>query len=113
MRTFFISIALIGSLLLPGACAKQQAPKTAQIIAQLEYPVENWRPTTITVAAGGTVTWMNQGDIAHSVVSGEGLWPDKKLNPGESFSYTFPKAGTYTYNDDPPTPVGVGTIYVE
>lgn len=114
MRILLISIMVAGILLVPGACAKQPpAPTTAQIVAQLEYPVENWRPTTITVAAGGKVTWTNRGSTTHTVVSGEELWLDIKLAPGESFSHIFPNVGTYTYHDDPFTPVGTGTIYVE
>ncbi len=103
---------LIGGLLLPGACA-QKAPKTAQIEIKLEYPAENWRPSVISVAEGGTVTWTNKSNSQHTVVSGEGLFDSVKLEPGESYNYTFTKRGTYTYHDDPYTPIGVGTIYVE
>lgn len=111
MRIFLISVVLAG-LIVSAACAKGP-PETAEIAVKLEYPAENWRPTSITLAAGGTVTWVNRGSTAHSVVSGEGLWPAIKLGIGEKFEFVFPKAGTYTYSDDPPTPTGVGTIYVE
>lgn len=108
-----IALILIGVLLFPGACSTTRTPKTALIQVVLEYPLENWRPSAITVAAGGTVTWSNKGNSQHAVVSGEGLFDTQKLWPGESFNYTFTKRGTYTYNDDPFTPVGTGTIYVE
>lgn len=97
-------------MIFSGACAK--VPKEVQITVKLEYPTENWRPTTISVAKGGTVIWTNQGSVAHSVVSGEGLWPAKNLSVGESFKFTFPDAGTYTFDDDPGQAAGAGVIYV-
>lgn len=108
-----IAIILIGVMLIPEACTSTKPPKTALIQVILEYPLENWRPSNITVAAGGTVTWANKGNSQHAVVSGEGLFDTQKLWPGESFNYTFTKSGTYTYHDDPVTPIGTGTIYVE
>ena len=39
-------------------------------------------PKTITVPVGTTVTWTNSDDIPHT---------------DENFSYTFTKAGTYSY----------------
>ena len=108
-----IAITLIGVLLIPGACSTTRPPKTALIQVVLEYPLENWRPSTISVAAGGTVTWDNKSSSPHTVVSGEGLFDNQRLSPGESFSYTFTKVGTYTYYDDPYTQIGIGTIYVE
>ncbi len=108
-----ITIILMGVLLIPGGCTPTRPPKTALIQVVLEYPLENWRPSTITVAAGGTITWANKGSLQHTVVSGEGLFDTQKLWPGESFNYTFTKRGTYTYHDDPYTPIGAGTIYVE
>jgi len=108
-----IAVILIGVLLVPGACSTTRPPKTALIQIVLEYPLENWRPNTTSVAAGGTVTWINKGNSQHAVVSGEGLFDTHTLWPGESFNYTFTKRGTYTYHDDPFTPIGTGTIYVE
>ncbi len=108
-----IAAMVIGILLIPGACSTTRPPKTALIQVVLEYPLENWRPSAISVAAGGTVTWTNKGNSQHGVVSGEGLFETQKLWPGESFNYTFAKSGTYTYHDDPVTPIGTGTIYVE
>ena len=108
-----IAVMLIGVLLIPGACSSTRPPKTALIQVVLEYPAENWRPSTISVAVGGTVTWSNKSNSQHAVVSGEGLFDTQKLWPGESFNYTFTKRGTFTYHDDPFTPIGAGTIYVE
>jgi plastocyanin len=49
------------------------------------------------VAAGTTVTWINEDDDAHKVVSTDEVFKSKVLDTGEKFSYTFTKAGTYPY----------------
>ena len=45
------------------------------------------------------MTWTNMDDAPHTVTTSSG--PDKidspQLNKGDSFSYTFTKAGTYEY----------------
>jgi len=91
-----VAIAMV--LLLAGspsvtANAKQPAPATAEV------KVDNFSfgPVTLTVAAGTTVTWTNQDDIPHTVVSTEKVFKSKVLDTDEKFSYTFAKAGTYPY----------------
>jgi plastocyanin len=70
-------------------------------IANLAYS-----PGTVTVKVGATVTWTNNDSVVHNVQStnGPGLsaattstFASKILNPGQSFSFTFTKAGTYHY----------------
>jgi plastocyanin len=65
----------------------------------VEVKIDNFTfgPQTITVPAGTTVTWTNKDDIPHTSVSTEGLFKSKVLDTDEKFSYTFTKAGTYTY----------------
>lgn len=54
-------------------------------------------PATISVAAGTTVTWTNKDAIAHTVTSATGLFNSGTVNPGKSFTFTFPTAGSYSY----------------
>jgi len=52
----------------------------------------------LTIPAGTTVTWTNdEGAIAHTTTSDDGLWDSNTLEPGEQFSFTFEDPGTYTY----------------
>ena len=57
----------------------------------------SFTPTTLTVAAGTTVTWTNSDDVPHTVVSDDKLFKSKVLDTDEKFSYTFTKPGTYPY----------------
>ena len=103
---------LFGLLTFPAACSPPQKAGPAQInIAVFGSVEEDWRPITISVNTGGTVIWSNTGNIRHSVISGEKLWDDQMLDPGDSFNFTFSKPGTFTYNDD--GMATVGTIYVK
>jgi plastocyanin len=54
-------------------------------------------PQTITVPVGTTVTWTNVDDIPHTAVSTDGVFKSKVMDTDEKFSYTFTKAGTYSY----------------
>ncbi len=71
----------------------------AQQAATPEVKIDNFSfgPATITVAAGTTVTWINRDDIPHTVVSSDSVFKSKALDTDEKFSYTFSKAGTYSY----------------
>jgi plastocyanin len=71
----------------------QQSP------AATEVKIDNFSfsPATLTVAVGATVTWTNNDDIPHTVVSTEKVFKSKVLDTGEKFSFTFAKAGEYPY----------------
>jgi plastocyanin len=64
-----------------------------------EVKIDNFSfgPATVNVAAGATVTWINRDDIPHTVVSSGMEFKSKALDTDERFSYTFSKAGTYSY----------------
>jgi plastocyanin len=79
-------------------------------------------PNPINVKVGGTVTWTNKDNQAHTVVSGTGSADPKKgtvfdsglttlIQPGKSFSHTFTTAGTIPYFCEI-HPAMVGTITV-
>src|SRR5215203_5307103 len=55
-------------------------------------------PANMTVAPGTTVMWVNNGQAPHTSTADDGAWDSGTLQPGESFSFTFDQAGTYTYH---------------
>ena len=67
--------------------------------ASAEVKIDNFSfgPATLTVAAGTTVTWTNNDDVPHNVVSDDKLFKSKALDTDDKFSYTFTKPGTYNY----------------
>ena len=54
-------------------------------------------PPSITIQAGGTVTWSNDGESAHTVTANSGSFDSGNLDPGQSFSHTFSQPGTFAY----------------
>lgn len=79
--------------------AGRKMPAAAQQASTAEVKIDNFSfgPSTITVAVGTTVTWVNRDDIPHTVVSDDKVFKSKALDTDDKFSYTFTKAGTYGY----------------
>jgi plastocyanin len=56
-------------------------------------------PKEITLAAGDTVAWTNDDAIMHDVDI-DNLAKSPELHKGETFTQTFDKQGTYSYDCD-------------
>lgn len=54
-------------------------------------------PMTLNVKAGSTVTWTNEDQEPHTVVSETGLFKSGALDTADSFSFKFDTPGTYHY----------------
>ncbi len=56
-------------------------------------------PASVTIKAGQSVEWKNDGNVAHTVTetSSPRTFASNDINPGQSYTQTFDKAGTYTY----------------
>lgn len=106
------AIVAIGAIMLvAAACGSGSTPAStasstgggtaAVVIKSFAYT-----PQTITVKAGTTVTWTNQDSAQHTVTSTDGISTSANVtnafdsglfNQGQTFSFTFSKAGTYFY----------------
>jgi plastocyanin len=78
----------------PSVKANDQPP-AANVAVKIDNFV--FGPQAITVPVGTTVTWTNSDDIPHTAVSTDGVFKSKVMDTDEKFSYTFTKAGTYSY----------------
>ncbi len=56
-----------------------------------------FQPTTLTIKAGSTVTWVNLDDEPHTTVSVTGAFRSAALDTKDSFSFTFDRPGTYLF----------------
>jgi plastocyanin len=50
------------------------------------------------VKAGTKVTWTNKDSVTHTVTADKGAFNSGPLSPGNNFSFTFTRAGTYSYH---------------
>jgi len=54
-----------------------------------------YKPQTLEIAVGTTVTWVNRDPIAHDADAVDGSWNGPLLLEGESWSRTFSGAGQF------------------
>jgi amicyanin len=56
-----------------------------------------FNPPRVTIKPGTTVTWVNDDDIPHTVVSATKQFKSKTLDSEDKFSFTFTTPGSYDY----------------
>jgi plastocyanin len=86
--TLFVAIAAL--LLLPAVAS---AADTTIDMQDIEF-----KPPTLTVAVGDSVTWVNKDAALHDAIADDGSWKTPTLNPNQSASLTFSAPGTYAYH---------------
>jgi plastocyanin len=57
-----------------------------------------FNPPNTTVTPGTTVTWVNNDQTPHTATANNGAFDSGTLQPGQSYSFTFDKPGTYAYH---------------
>ncbi len=57
-----------------------------------------YQAAKVTIAKGTTVKWTNKGDNSHTVSKDGGGWSSGFLSPGDTYSHTFNKKGTFKYH---------------
>jgi plastocyanin len=88
--TYLTVLALLAMLIfVPSAGAQQNQT----VYIQDFY----FSPASINIEPGTTVTWVNQGQAPHTATHTGGTFDSGTLQPGQSYSYTFNRAGTYAY----------------
>lgn len=73
------------------AAAPVAAASAVATVSIVDY---DYSPKTIDVKAGGTVTWTNKDGVTHTVTFAD---EDIKIKSGETFTKTYPAAGTFEY----------------
>jgi len=91
-RAGLLALALTVSLGLAAGAVAAPAPVTVRI--------DNFTfdAATITVPVGTTVTWVNQDDIPHTVVSDDKTtFRSKVMDTDDRYSFTFNTPGAFGY----------------
>ena len=89
---------LLGAVLL---CALTLVPQADAATKSVSLTNQGPSPTSLTIAAGDTVKFVNNDTVSHAVAHTGGAWTFKRsIAAGASASTSvFTKAGTYTYDD--------------
>jgi len=69
----------------------------AQTSSLVSIQDDYYSPQTLTVSAGTTVSWKNNGMHAHTVTSNNSLFDSGTISPGGTYSRQFMTPGTYYY----------------
>lgn len=91
------------------------AVESALATPSVEVAIDDagFSPPTLTIPAGTTVLWRNEGQIVHSLIGADLAFADSTLlEPGQEFRQTFTAPGTYEYACVPHAFM-VGTVTVE
>jgi len=110
IRRAFI-VPLSAAAVLVGLASDLQAAPTeeANTIVMKDF---HFGPTSLTIAAGTSVTWENRDEEPHTVVSFDGLFRSKGLDQNDVFTFRFDTPGTYRFLCSI-HPSMIGTIIVE
>lgn len=85
----------MGDMTMATATPVAVAPVASNTVAVQNFA---FSPASVTVKAGSTVTWTNQDQDPHDVVSmNNGPFHSPPLNTGQSFSHTFTTPGRFDY----------------
>lgn len=66
--------------------------------AEVTMPGRFYSPAALDVIVGSTVTWRNGDRSTHTVTEDEDVFDSGHVRPGQAFSETFEKTGTFRYH---------------
>ena len=95
-----LATAVLAATLRAGCATAGGAETTPVSTTSVDLPASyRFAPTAIVVAKGATVTWTNHDHFSHSVQFLDGGLPADPLamEPGQAVTFTFDKAGTFSY----------------
>lgn len=104
------SLALVAALLV-GSISGHWPAQTANADARLDaatvtvnivepsddYTTWGFDPATVTISAGDTVRWVNQGKIDHTIWTNDQAFRSDIMHAGDAVQYTFASPGAYDY----------------
>lgn len=90
-NTWILMLASLLTLFVGGADA---APSGETHVAISQF---TFQPAVVSVAAGDSVTWVNEDAEEHTVTATDRSYTSAGLEPAETFSHRFTAPGTYQY----------------
>ena len=98
VRFLRLSLALVALVALMAAAPLVGAAPRAAETKNVSVKDFEFAPKELTVNVGDTVMWKNDGPARpHTVTANDGSFDSDKLDVGQEFSFTFTKAGTFSY----------------
>jgi len=103
-RAAFAALALVAAVLTAAVTARTDpmtagSPTPGPTSAPIAVKIVNFAfsPQKVVIPVGGSVTWTNSDDVAHTATASDNSFDSGNLANGQSFTHTFSKAGKYAY----------------
>jgi plastocyanin len=77
--------------------APTATPAATPAVAVIEMGDHFFAPAQLTVKVGTTVTWKSVGQSTHDLAARDGSFALGSMSFGQTFSFTYTKAGSYPY----------------
>ncbi len=96
---------LVGAVVMTAGCTSPSnpspsaSPQTSTASNNTVRIVElEFHPSSVTIAKGTNVTWVNDDLVTHTVTSDTGAFESGNLSPDRSFTHQFNDTGTFSYH---------------
>jgi plastocyanin len=103
-RTAFAALAIVAAVLTAAVTGRsdtmsQATPTPGPTSAPIAVKITNFAfsPQKVVIPVGGSVTWTNNDDVAHTATASDNSFDSGNLGKGQSWTHTFAKAGKYAY----------------
>ena len=98
MRTkkALLSVAASAFIAVAYLFSRSGSPASADIVNVLIMNFA-FQPPTVEVPEGSRVTWLHNDSAPHTTTSNSQLWDSPIMERGDTFSFIFTSAGTFTY----------------
>jgi plastocyanin len=101
-------LAIACAIVLVGCTAASGNPAATPGVAgnatsapvRVEMRGNTFIPASLTIKAGTAVTWWNMDFASHTVHADDESFKSSMIPGGQSYSFVFPKAGSYRYYSD-------------
>jgi len=106
-KLFALPVAMVFAVVLVSGCTQSYGgnpggnpPPSGNAVNMQNFA---FNPQTLTVNVGTTVTWTNLDSAQHQIAADAGQqavsdFSSPTMSQGSTYSYTFQKAGTWTYH---------------
>jgi len=95
---FVVVLVLVSFLLVLGCSKKSTDSNPPPTPNQVLIKDSSFKPDSLAVDSGATVTWKNQDNFAHTVTSDTPVFDSGNLASGGSFPFTFHQKGIFPYH---------------
>lgn len=103
-RAAFAALALVAAVLTAAVTARTDpmtpgSPTPGPTSAPIAVKIVNFTfsPQKVVIPVGGSVTWTNNDDVAHTATASDNSFDSGNLANGQSWTHMFTKAGKYSY----------------